>query len=200
MSHNIIQKNHTTIIDSYGAFFFVFFQYINLLALFALYIPSTYVIEKYGVNKAVLGGTAMTAIGAWIGYGNVYTLATFFISLGTPFAVNAATKVASSWYGPKGRTVATTLILIAMYLGPTIDEFVEEKIIPGLFAISVILSLLTPFVGLLLYDKPDFSPTMSEEDKYDYNFDLKKHFKMMIMNKSFLNIAVSAGLLLIIIN
>ena len=181
-------------------FFYIFFRYINLLALFALYLPSTYVIEKYGVNKAVLCGTAMTAIGFWTGYGKVYTLATFFISIGTPFVVNAATKIAASWYGPKGRTVATTVILLAMYLGPTIDEFVEASVLPGVFAISLIMTLLTLFVGLLLYDKPDFSPTMSEEDKYDYTFDLRKHFKMMLVNKSFLNISISAGLLLVIIN
>jgi hypothetical protein len=91
-----------------------------------LFIPSVIIIEKYGLNKAVVLGMAFTSTGVWVAKAGYYTLSIALISMGSPFIMNSATKVAAAWYGPKGRTIATTIIVMFMYLAPTLDEFLED--------------------------------------------------------------------------
>lgn len=132
-----------------------------------LFLPSVHIIEKYGLNKATVLGMGFTSIGVWVAESGYYTMSIFLISLGGPFIINSGTKVASAWYGPKGRSIATTVIVMFMYLAPTLNEFLEDKIRDGLLAFCIVVTAITPIIGLLIYDKPDFSPTMSEEDKLD---------------------------------
>lgn len=64
------------------------------------YIPSVFMIEKFGINKAVTLAAAFGAIGLWLGYARYYGFGVILISIGVPFVLNSTTKLAMSWFGP----------------------------------------------------------------------------------------------------
>jgi len=82
-----------------------------------------------------------------------------------PMIGNSCTKVSALWFGPKGRNLATTILLMGFYIPNTIEEFLDEKIKPAGIYVCVLSTIFTPLCFLLIYDKPDFSPTMGEEEK-----------------------------------
>ena len=51
-----------------GSFFYVFFRHLNLLAFALLYLPSAYVIEIMGVNRAVTIALFVGTGGMWCTY------------------------------------------------------------------------------------------------------------------------------------
>ncbi len=99
-----------------GAFFYVFFRHLNLLAQFVLYLPSAYIIEIYGVNRSFTLATILGAFGMWMHYIRLFTFAQIMVSCALPFATNCITTISSRWFGPKGRNTATGLLLLAFYL------------------------------------------------------------------------------------
>jgi hypothetical protein len=100
-----------------GNFYWSFFYYFYRFSIAVLYIPSSYVIETYGLNPAISFSMLLTTAGLWLAYINVPTIGCIFVGIGTPFALNTVTKLSGSWYGPKGRNIATMVMLIGYY-GP----------------------------------------------------------------------------------
>ena len=99
-----------------GPFFYVFFRHLNLLAFAVLYLPSAYVIEIMGVNRAVTLALFVGTGGMWCTYGGKFTLGMVFISSSFPFIANTITTVSQRWYGPKGRNIATGVMLMSLSL------------------------------------------------------------------------------------
>jgi hypothetical protein len=88
-----------------------------------LYLPSVFIIENYGLNRSLQVSISLTTLGLWLAYTNSPTLGIVFISIGMPFVINCTTKVAGAWFGPKGRNIATTIMLLAVYSSMSIGEF-----------------------------------------------------------------------------
>jgi len=63
---NLRRENEDT--RKEGSFFYVFFRHINLLAFAVLYLPSAYVIEIMGVNRAVTLALFVGTAGMWCTY------------------------------------------------------------------------------------------------------------------------------------
>jgi hypothetical protein len=49
-----------------NAFFYVFFRHLNLLAFGVLFLPSTYMIEIFGVNRSITLGMIIGSVGMWL--------------------------------------------------------------------------------------------------------------------------------------
>lgn len=130
-----------------------------------MYLPSAYVTETMGPKVSISLGMLMTTLGMWLNYLDLFTVAVVFVGLGMPFIVNTATKISATWFGPKGRNVATTLLLLGYFVPNTIEEFIEESLIKWSLYISIICSVLTPLCYVFIFEKPDMSPTMSQEEK-----------------------------------
>ena len=81
-----------------------------------MYLPATWAIEVYGVNRAITIGMSLCSFGMWVTVNDYYTFGSIFIALGQPFIINSVTKVSASWYGPKGRTFASMILILAMQL------------------------------------------------------------------------------------
>ena len=90
------------------------------------FFPSVYAIELSGINKSVLIGMSLTCVGCWASMIDLYTAALTLCGLGQPFIQNATTKISAAWFGPKGRTVATTMTLMIVYLSSILNEFIGE--------------------------------------------------------------------------
>ena len=95
-----------------GAFVYAVFRYFHLFGQVLCYIPSVYIIEKYGVNKSLTLAMILCSAGLWISYTDDYTAACFFIGLAYPFVFNVKTKIATRWFGPLGRTVAVMFLFL----------------------------------------------------------------------------------------
>lgn len=99
-----------------GTFYYTFFDLFYRLTVFALYLPSAYVIECYGINKAICFGTLMTAIALWISYLNAPSIGCIFVGIGMPFLLNTTTKISGKWFGPKGRNISTMVMILGYYI------------------------------------------------------------------------------------
>jgi hypothetical protein len=62
----------------------------------------------------------------WICYGaGLPTLGAVLVSFGMPLVSNVGTKVACTWFGPRGRNIALMILLLSYFIPETIDEFLE---------------------------------------------------------------------------
>jgi hypothetical protein len=91
-----------------------------------LYIPSAYMIEIVGIGKSVTLGMVICSISLWTMFLKYYTLAILLQSLSFPFIVNASTTLSGRWFGPKGRNVATGLLLLSIYIPVGIEVIMGE--------------------------------------------------------------------------
>lgn len=91
-----------------------------------------------------------------------------FISFALPFTVNASTTISGRWFGPKGRNLATGVLLLCLLTPVGIEVVIAGGFENSLKLILPIFSTIWTLVCFaLIYDKPEFSPTLSEEDKTD---------------------------------
>lgn len=156
-----------------------------------LYLPSAYAIEMFGLNLTIAISMIFTTFGLWIAHLDQPTIGSVFVGIATPFLLNTTTKVSGCWFGPKGRNVATMFMLIGFFGPQSIEEFFDkDELSKGLFPLACICSALTPLCYLLIYDKPDFSPTMSEEEKLvikekGHFVDFMSQVRLMLKNKVF---------------
>lgn len=88
------------------------------------YLPSCYIIEKYGVTKALTLGMALCTGGMWLCVVNELTTSSFFLGACMPLVLNTITKVSAGWFGPSGRAAATSLLLIGMFLPMAVSEII----------------------------------------------------------------------------
>ena len=90
-----------------------------------LYLPTVYVIEVFGMHRALTLSSALTTVGLWLAYFEMPTFGCIFINLGIPFVINCTTKVGGAWFGPRGRNIATMLIITSVYGAETLNEFLD---------------------------------------------------------------------------
>ena len=81
-----------------------------------MFVPATYLIEVHGVRKSVFFGSALTTLGLWCNYVKLLTLGGVFVGIGMPFIFMTSTKVSAMWFGPKGRNITTTFIILAYFI------------------------------------------------------------------------------------
>ncbi len=133
-----------------------------------LYLPSAYMIEIVGVGKSVSLGMLLYTIAMWAMYINYNTMATILISFSFPFIVNTSTTISARWFGPKGRNIATGLLLLSIYIPVGVEVVTGEGYEITLKLVLPIVSTIWLLVCIaLIYNRPDFCPTFSEEDKAD---------------------------------
>ena len=151
-----------------GAFYYVFFRQMPKLMYAVLYIPSAFIIEKYGVNISVTIGMAFCTLAMWAVFESEFTIAQALISFSMPFIVNCSTTVSARWFGPRGRNMATGILLLSFYLPVAVEVPMGEGFELSLSLILPIISTIWTVVSYaLIYNKPDFCPTISEEDKVE---------------------------------
>jgi|LauGreDrversion4_2_1035121.scaffolds.fasta_scaffold433669_1 hypothetical protein len=152
-----------------------------------------------GLNKTVTLAMIMTTVGLWINYlFDLPTVSIVFIGVAMPLLGNSCTKVSALWFGPKARNLTTTILLIAFYIPNSLEEFLEEKILPANIYITVFSTILTPLCLLLIYDRPDFSPTMGEEEKRNNaKLTFSEQLKLLKKNSNFLYVCTCSALILI---
>lgn len=126
-----------------------------------MYLPATYVIEVYGVNRAITVAMSLCSMGMWVTVNDYYTFGSIFIAVGLPFIFNSATKVAASWYGPNGRTLASMILLFAIFLPQFLSHTFKDKLENWDFPVAIIATVYIAVAYALVYDKPDFPPTLS---------------------------------------
>jgi MFS family permease len=85
-------------------------------------IPASWMIDTYGVRKAVGLGAALTAVfgllrGVWAGNYTLVLIAQIGIAIGQPFLLNAITTIAARWFPVSERATASGLGSLAMYVG-----------------------------------------------------------------------------------
>jgi len=155
------------------------------LAVFILFcIPSTYIINHYGIRKSIgLGAILAGIFGLTKGlFAANYTLALISqigLAFSQPLVINAATTVAVRWFPLTERATATGLAMLTQFLGMIIAMVLTPQLIetstPGVYDISGMLMIygiasLVSAVLLLIFirDKPPTSPGI-DEDEERYN-------------------------------
>lgn len=107
--------------------------------------------------------------------------------------MNAITKISARWFGPRGRSFATAMMLFAIYFGFSVVVLLGDKVSSFNFYIGycIIATVLTLLVIFLFADRPDFSPSMSEEDKLERDFNFDDELKSFRKDKNKLYLAIS---------
>jgi putative effector of murein hydrolase LrgA (UPF0299 family) len=80
------------------------------------FIPTTYVIEMQGLNKSATFGMFFCTVAMWAMYADEFTVAMAIIGFAFPFIHIASTTVSAKWFGPKGRNMATGILLLSRYI------------------------------------------------------------------------------------
>jgi hypothetical protein len=114
---SIISGNH---------FYFYFFNYFFMLSFGLMFIPATYLIEMKGIKYSVFLGMCLTTVGLWLNEAGLMTPGHFFNGLGMPFIFFTATKVSAMWFGPKGRNLTTSFLILGYFIPQTIEEFLDD--------------------------------------------------------------------------
>lgn len=165
-----------------------------------LFLPSAYLIEKYGANRAVALAMCLTTLSYWSSYIELMNSSAFLAASGTPFLVNSITKVSATWFGPRGRPILTSIFLMCFYSGHILSEFIGQVKPETFLPLAILSTIIIPIVLTLFYSKPDFSPTMSEEEKVDIDYKFKQQTKDLLKTRSYKYVAISSILLLVIID
>lgn len=158
------RKNDESIMTG-NHFYYYFFNYFYLLAFGLMFVPATYVIEVHGIRKSVFFGSIMTTIGLWCNYLRLLTFGGVLVGIGMPFIFFTTTKLSAQWFGPKGRNITTTFIIIAYFIPQTIEEFMDEDTAKFDLELAIASTVLAP-VMWFLSQTPQYSPTMGEEEKF----------------------------------
>ena len=170
-------------------------------SLVVLYLPSVYVIEVFGINRAFTLSSAFTTIGLWLAYFEMPTMGVISINIGLPFVINCATKVGGAWFGPRGRNIATMVMITGVYGAETLNEFLDEKFARAIFYLAILSSCCLPLTLILNTSFPEFSPTLSEEEKLNdskkYKFNLGNQLKDLLKDRNFMFIAIGSGMILV---
>jgi hypothetical protein len=182
-------------------FFVAFFYELRGFSIVVLYLPSVYIIEVYGINRAFSLISALTTLGLWLVYFEMPTLGVIFINIGIPFVINCITKVGGAWFGPRGRNLATMILLFGVYSGETINEFLDENFARAIYYLAILSSCALPLTLILNQSYPEFSPTLSEEekmnDKKKYKFNLRNQLADLLKDRNFIYIAIASGMILV---
>lgn len=142
------RKNDESI--KYGNhFYYYFFNYFYLLSFGIMFVPATYLIEVHGIKKSVFLGSCLTTVGLWLNYVKLYTLGGVLVAFGMPFIYMTSTKVSAMWFGPKGRNITTTFIILAYFIPQTIEEFMDEKTARFALELAIASSVLTPVMWFI---------------------------------------------------
>ena len=165
------------------------------------FIPSVYVIERFGMRVALLVSLVCSVIGTWIAlYGGkigVKILGQFIIDAGFPFALSCLTKLPAAWFPMKERFYATSFIVLSGMIGYAMGESSEAVFNqePLGFAltftiVSVICVVLLPF---FFYDKPSAPVSVSEQQKVGLPFNMMKEIKQLFGQTSFVFAALASS-------
>jgi hypothetical protein len=142
-------------------------------------------IEKVGINKSITLSATLSALGLWLGFVKYFGFGVILISIGLPFALNATTKLACAWFGPRGRSFAIALSILFYQGGATLYPFIptqkySDKGPTTVLSYAIIMTLLVPLCFLFVSDRPDFAPTMSEEGKTDLGpHSIRKDYRLV---------------------
>ena len=147
------------------------------------------------------------SIGMFFSVGRLYSVAAFIIGSALPLLMNVVTAVSARWFGPRGRVLSTMILISALYFPNLIGEYVKNGLSPGKLPIAVLTLLFALICLALLYNKPKFRPTFSEEDKNSAHlknnfthFNFRNQIQILIQNRNYMMFAISAVLMLININ
>lgn len=176
----------------------MFFYYFYSLSIGVLYLPSAYVIETYGINRSVTLGMILTTVGLWSNYLSLPTIACIFVGIGMPFIMNTFTKVSASWFGPKGRNISTMILILSYFIPEAIEDISQGTLCDIKIQIAIASTLVTPLTFLMIFKNPDFSPTMSEEERFISGvIPFRSQMKMLRENKSYMMSTIASGFILV---
>lgn len=147
-------------------FGFAFLHQIHSFSFFVLFLPSAYVIETYGIKKAITGAMVMTAVGLWLCYFKFTIPAGVLLGASMPVCLISCTKMSATWFGPRARNLATMCVVLCFYSPEALQNIYDDKIIQANLAFAITSTIIAPVSYFLLYSNPDFSPSMSEEERF----------------------------------
>jgi MFS family permease len=156
-------------------------------------LPASYIIDTYGIRKALGLGAILTAAGAVIkGFGAesltlVFT-GQFFLALAQPFILNSVTAFSVRWFAINERAIVAGLLALAQYIGillamvltPLLVESSAESVhygngIDSMLMIYMIPSVISAVLFLIFF----------KEQPGDLPFDIgheRLNFKEGILN------------------
>jgi len=109
--------------------------------------------------------------------------------------------VAATWFGPRGRLLATGLLLASQFVPEALQQIGDEWLEDITFHLAIAASLLAPLCALLIFKNPDYSPTMSEEERFVAGtVPFREQCVMLTKDRAFLVFAGCASMLLIASN
>lgn len=158
------------------------FSIIYLVVFIVFCIPSTYIINHYGLRKSLgLGAILAGVFGLSKGFFAAnYTLAIISqigIAFAQPLIINAGTTIAVRWFPLTERATATGIAMLTQFLGMIIAMVMTPKLIatnaPGVYDISgmlmtygVISMISAVLLLVFLRDRPPTSPSGEEDERY----------------------------------
>ena len=153
-------------------------------------IPTSWVIDKYGIKIAVGIGVTLTGIfglmrGILSDNYNFVLIAQIGIAIGQPFILNAITTIAARWFPINERATAAGLGSLAMYIGIALGLVLTPYLtiqsqIGGMLIIYGIVSVIAVAVFFVFVrERPPTSPCLPGQEERSLVFDgLKKSLRM----------------------
>lgn len=83
-------------------------------------------IETHGIKKTIAGAMFMTAIGLWLCYFKITIPAAIFLGTSMPICLISVTKMSATWFGPKGRNLATMCVVLCFYSPEALQNIYDD--------------------------------------------------------------------------
>jgi len=171
---------------------------IFMLVYIVFSIPASWVIDTYGIRRAVGIGVILTGAfgllrGAVAHNYPLVLIAQIGIAIGQPFILNAVTSVAARWFPLRERATAAGLGSLAMYLGILIGLALtpyltlHSTIGRTLVIYGVVAGLIAALFFVVARERPPTPPCPPDQEGRSLVFD---GLKQIVRQKDFLRLMV----------
>jgi MFS family permease len=156
-------------------------------------IPASYLIDKFGIQKAVgLGAILLGVFGLLRGlFGDNYNMVfvfTFGLAMAQPLLLNSFTTVAAKWFPLKERAMASGLALAANFIGTTIGLMLTPWLVTryGIKQAQIIYGVVAAFSSLcFLVLAREAPPTPASPPGYGERALMLDGLKIILRQKDF---------------
>ncbi|KAF5283927.1 hypothetical protein FQR65_LT13688 [Abscondita terminalis] len=173
-------------------------------------IPGSYLVDKFGLRNAVLSGTMLTCLGAWVKIFStnhdmfyLVLIGQLIVASSAMFTISTPAAVAAAWFGPNEKSTACSLGIFGAQIGVAFGFIVPPQLISQenddaaiarnlfimLFVIAVILTILFIVQLMFFEDRPLYPPSNSEVQKRSNGTPPTNFFKTLhyfVTHKSFI--------------
>ncbi|XP_022917980.2 choline/ethanolamine transporter flvcr2a-like [Onthophagus taurus] len=188
-----------------------------MIGYIVLFIPVSYLMEKYDLRKISLGISFLTTVGTLIKLFSIHQdkyyvvlIGQTFCAIGQVFMMSIPSKLAAVWFGKDEVSTATAFAVVGTQLGVAIGCFVPPKVVANhddleevgdelyqLVLYNLIVTLVSFALTIMFFRAKPYTPPNQIQFMASTNpikLDYFKSLKNIFTNRDFLFLIIAIGL------